>query len=870
MATWHHDAAIKIDGRDRRRADARGGRPPARARREGARGRRPGAGRCSTRRRRCATRRGRCEARLAAADVARGRAPRSPRTRCATSSRRASGCRCGSTASGRCTAPGTSSSRARRAPSPTARRACCGPGTFRTAMERLPAVAAMGFDVVYLPPIHPIGTINRKGPNNTLTPGPDDVGSPWAIGSAEGGHDAIHPDLGTIEDFDAFVAARPRARPGGRARLRAAGAPDHPWVNEHPEWFTTSPTARSPTPRTRRRSTRTSTRSTSTTTRTASTPSACGCCGTGWTHGVRIFRVDNPHTKPVSFWEWLLAEVRETDPDVLFLAEAFTRPAMMQTLARVGFHQSYTYFTWRNEKWELEEYLTELSQETAHYMRPNFFVNTPDILHAYLQYGGPPAFKIRAVLAATLVADLGRLLRLRAVRARRRAAGQRGVPRLREVPAAPARLGRRPRPRAAPSRRTSRALNQIRRAHPALQQLRNLRFHRDRQRPDHLPSPRRERDEPATRCSSSSTSTRTRSARRRCTSTCRRSGWTGTTSFDVHDELTGATYQWGEHNYVRLDPFIEPAHVSGRARSRSEVGDAMSASLRRDPDARGRAIDNFADLPDEQRDPHWFKRAVFYEVLVAVVPGQQRRRHRRPAGPDRQARLPRSGSASTASGCRRSSPRRCATAATTSATTPTCCPSSAPRRLRGVRRRRARARHPGDHRLRHEPHLRPAPVVPGVPHRPRRPVRRLLRLGRHRRGLPRRADHLRRHRDVQLDLRPGAQAVLLAPLLQPPARPQLREPAACRRRSSTRCGSGSTSASTASGSTPCPTCSRRRAPTARTSRATHEFLKRVRKEVDAHYPDRVLLCEANQWPADVVEYFGDRTATSATWPSTSR
>ena len=274
-------------------------------------------------------------------------------------------------------------------------------GSFQTAAKRLDAVASMGFDVIYLPPIHPIGEVNRKGPNNTLDPGPDDTGSPWAIGSKHGGHDAIHPDLGTFEDFDAFVA---RARSLGlevALDLALQAAPDHPWVTAHPEWFTT--------------------RADGTIAYAENPPKKyqdiypvnfdndpSGICQEVlrivrlWmSHGVRVFRVDNPHTKPVAFWEWLLKEVRRTDPDVLFLAEAFTRPAMMHGLGAIGFHQSYTYFTWRTAKWEIEEYLRELSHESDHLVRPNFFVNTPDILHAYLQYGGPAAFKIRAVLAAT-------------------------------------------------------------------------------------------------------------------------------------------------------------------------------------------------------------------------------------------------------------------------------------------------------------------------------------------------------------------------------------------------------------------------------------------------------------------------------------
>ncbi|NJP53994.1 alpha-1,4-glucan--maltose-1-phosphate maltosyltransferase, partial [Streptomyces sp. SBST2-5] len=275
-------------------------------------------------------------------------------------------------------------------------------GTFRTAARRLPAIAAMGFDVVYLPPIHPIGTTFRKGPNNTLDAGPDDVGVPWAIGSPEGGHDAVHPQLGTLEDFTWFVQR------AGELGLEIAldfalqCSPDHPWVHKHPEWFHHRPDgtiayAENPPKKYQ-----------------DIYPIAFDADMDGlitetvrilrhWMRcGVRIFRVDNPHTKPVVFWERVIAEINRTDPDVIFLAEAFTRPAMMHTLAQIGFQQSYTYFTWRNTKQELTDYLTELSGDAAAYMRPNFFTNTPDILHAYLQHGGRPAFEVRAVLAATL------------------------------------------------------------------------------------------------------------------------------------------------------------------------------------------------------------------------------------------------------------------------------------------------------------------------------------------------------------------------------------------------------------------------------------------------------------------------------------
>ncbi|MZE72793.1 maltotransferase domain-containing protein, partial [Streptomyces sp. SID5789] len=243
-------------------------------------------------------------------------------------------------------------------------------GTFRTAARRLPAIAAMGFDVVYLPPVHPIGTTYRKGRNNTLSATPDDVGVPWAIGSPEGGHDSIHPALGTLDDFDHFV--RTAAQHGLEVALDFAlqCSPDHPWVHKHPDWFHHRPDgtiayAENPPKKYQ-----------------DIYPVAFDADLDGlitetvrvlrlWMdHGVRIFRVDNPHTKPVVFWERVIGEINRADPDVIFLAEAFTRPAMMHTLAQIGFQQSYTYFTWRNTKQELTEYLTELTGDAASYMRP--------------------------------------------------------------------------------------------------------------------------------------------------------------------------------------------------------------------------------------------------------------------------------------------------------------------------------------------------------------------------------------------------------------------------------------------------------------------------------------------------------------------
>jgi len=282
-------------------------------------------------------------------------------------------------------------------------------GTFGSAAARLPAIAAMGFDVVYLPPIHPIGRSFRKGPNNATATAPGDVGSPWAIGAAEGGHTAVHPDLGTLDDFALFVAEAEHRGLEVALDYALQCSPDHPWVSEHPQWFRHRADgsvryAENPPKRYQ-----------------DIYPLDFGTADRAglWTalrdvmlfwiqRGVRIFRVDNPHTKPFAFWEWLIGEIHLHHPEIVFLAEAFTRPAVMQRLAKVGFSQSYTYFTWRTSKAELSEYLTELSQtERVDWFRPNFWVNTPDILHAYLQLGGPAAFRVRATLAATTAPSWG-------------------------------------------------------------------------------------------------------------------------------------------------------------------------------------------------------------------------------------------------------------------------------------------------------------------------------------------------------------------------------------------------------------------------------------------------------------------------------
>lgn len=275
-------------------------------------------------------------------------------------------------------------------------------GTFTTAADRLPAIAAMGFDVVYLPPIHPIGAAYRKGRNDSLEPLAGDPGSPWAIGSADGGHDAIHPELGSQADFIAFVT---RTRDLGMEialDLALQTSPDHPWVSAHPEWFTTradGSIAYAENPPKKYQDIY---------------PLNFDNDPEGlyaevlrlvrhWISlGVRIFRVDNPHTKPLWVWERLINDVSAEESGIIFLAEAFTRLPMMRALAEVGFQQSYTYFTWRNDKEGLQDYFSELATSASAYMRPNAFVNTPDILSAYLQHGGPPAFAIRATLAATL------------------------------------------------------------------------------------------------------------------------------------------------------------------------------------------------------------------------------------------------------------------------------------------------------------------------------------------------------------------------------------------------------------------------------------------------------------------------------------
>ncbi|HEY0873740.1 MAG TPA: alpha-1,4-glucan--maltose-1-phosphate maltosyltransferase [Vicinamibacterales bacterium] len=429
--------------------------------------------------------------------------------------------------------------------------------TFAEAAARLPYVAGMGFDVLYLPPIHPIGTSFRKGPNNTLTAGPEDPGSPWAIGSEDGGHKAVEPGLGTIEDFDRFVEA---ARAHGleiALDLAYQASPDHPYVKEHPEWFRHRPDG---------------------TIKYAENPPKkyqdiypINFESDAWRelwvelksviefwigHGVKIFRVDNPHTKPFHFWEWALADIIRQHPDVIFLSEAFTRPKVMKRLAKLGFSQSYTYFTWKNTKAELTEYFTELTQTPVReYMRPNLFANTPDILHEYLQQGGRPAFQIRLVLAATLGASYGIYS---------------GYELVENVPVRPGseeyldseKYQIRVRDFDDPNSLAEliAVVNRIRRAHPALQRDWGLRFHTT--------------DNPQLICYSKRSEDGTdlilvivnldpfHMQHGFVQLPLASWGLTPDATLQVEDLLSGERYFWrGEWNYVRLDPPVQPAHI---------------------------------------------------------------------------------------------------------------------------------------------------------------------------------------------------------------------------------------------------------------------------------------------------------------------
>jgi starch synthase (maltosyl-transferring) len=436
-------------------------------------------------------------------------------------------------------------------------------GTFRTAAKRLPGVAGMGFDVLYLVPVHPIGQTNRKGRNNTLVTEAGDPGSPYAIGSAEGGHDAIHPELGTEKDFRALLKAAQKEGLEVALDLALQASPDHPWVSEHPEWFTTLPDG---------------------TIAYAENPpkkyqdiyplnfdndpegiyAEMLRVVMHWVDlGVKIFRVDNPHTKPLQFWEWLIAEVNTAAPGVIFLAEAFTRPAVMRALAAVGFQQSYSYFTWRNSKAELEEFLTSVSQETSDYMRPNLFVNTHDILTEYLQFGGRAAYRIRACIAATAAPTWGVYAGYELIENVARPGSEENIDnekyefKFRDWEGAEQR-GESLAP-------LLRRLNEIRRHHPALGQLRNIDFHWSDD--DAVLVYSKHLDAAFTGTGADDTlivvaNLDPHSVRETTVHLDTRIwGVQPGDGFEVEDLITGATWTWNDHNYVRLDAFAEPVHI---------------------------------------------------------------------------------------------------------------------------------------------------------------------------------------------------------------------------------------------------------------------------------------------------------------------
>ena len=435
-------------------------------------------------------------------------------------------------------------------------------GDFQTATRRLSAVAEMGFEILYLPPIHPIGRAFRKGPNNSLTAGENDPGSPWAIGSEAGGHDAIHPDLGSEKDFVAFVKAANKLGIEIALDFALQASPDHPWVKSHPEWFTT--------------------RADGSIAYAENPPKKYqdiypinfdndkeGIYNESlrillkWIGlGVKIFRVDNPHTKPLNFWQWLIAEVNAKHPEVVFLAEAFTRPAIMHALAKVGFQQSYTYFTWRNTKAELESYLTELAYQSDSFFRPNLWVSTPDILTPYLQYGGAAAHRIRAAIAATSAPSWGVYAGFELYESVARAGVDEHIDsekyqyKPRDFDGAIA-SGRSLAPYLT-------QLNEIRASQPALGQLRNIAIHYS--------------DDPEILVYSKHLDARFAGGKSNTIIVVAnldphsaretnihlelwKIGLDEQTPFRVRDLITGVEFSWGKTNFVRLDSFTEPVHI---------------------------------------------------------------------------------------------------------------------------------------------------------------------------------------------------------------------------------------------------------------------------------------------------------------------
>ncbi|HWF34179.1 MAG TPA: alpha-1,4-glucan--maltose-1-phosphate maltosyltransferase [Solirubrobacteraceae bacterium] len=424
-------------------------------------------------------------------------------------------------------------------------------GGLAGVREVLPALAGLGFDVVYLPPIHPIGLTNRKGRDNALTAAPGDPGSPWAIGAEEGGHEAVHPELGTLEDVRALTDAAQELGMDIALDFAIQCSADHPWLREHPEWFHHRPDG---------------------TLKYAENPpkryqdiynvnwdtpdwralwQALLEIMLQWVElGVKVFRVDNPHTKPFPFWEWLIRQVHARDRDVIFLAEAFTRRGVMRHLAKIGFSQSYTYFTWKNSRWELTEYVTELAYSgEQEYFRPNFFVNTPDILHAYLQHGGRPAFEARLVLAATLSPSYGVYSGYENLE---RVAVREGS----EEYLHSEKFETKERTLEGPLLGMMRTLNEARRANPALQELSNVTF--------------LETANDALIAYAKQSGGNTLITVVNIDPHVAQEGLAVVPAelglppvFTVHDILSGSRFQWRiGPNYVRLEPGVRQAHVN--------------------------------------------------------------------------------------------------------------------------------------------------------------------------------------------------------------------------------------------------------------------------------------------------------------------
>ena len=436
-------------------------------------------------------------------------------------------------------------------------------GSFKTAIKRLPAVKAMGFDVLYMPPIHPIGLSFRKGSNNTLNAQPGEPGSPWAIGSDAGGHDAIHPDLGTEKDFAAFVKKATELGIEIAMDLALQASPDHPWVKTNPEWFTTRADGSIAYAENPPKKYQDIFPINFDNDLNGISAEVLRIVELWISRGVKIFRVDNPHTKPLDFWQWLITRVNEKHPEVIFLAEAFTRPAMMHGLGKAGFQQSYTYFTWRNSTQELKAYLQEVSHESSDFFRPNFWPTTPDILPEYLQYGGRGGHKIRAAIAATAVPSWGMYAGYELVESVARTGVEEHVDsekyeyKPRDFEAAE-KAGKSLAPYIT-------RLNQIRNTHPALAQLRNLEFHSSEDGAilvysKHLAaehSPNGRADTVIVVVNTDPHSVRESMV----TLDLWKLGLADNSVFEVTDLITEETWSWGTRNYVRLDPQAEPVHI---------------------------------------------------------------------------------------------------------------------------------------------------------------------------------------------------------------------------------------------------------------------------------------------------------------------